>query len=87
MTLSTTKPKSMALYYYDSCPFCVKTRQVISKLSLNIEMRNIKKNNKHRIDLKNGGNKTQVPCLRIKQSDGQIEWLYESDDIIEFLGQ
>ena len=32
-----------------------------------------------------GGGKTQVPCLRIENADGQVEWMYESDDIIQYL--
>ena len=85
MALSLEQPKSMALYYYDSCPFCVKTRKIINKTSLNIELRNIQKNNKHRIELKQGGNKTQVPCLRIEEANGDTKWLYESGYIINFL--
>lgn len=36
--------------------------------------------------LMQGGGKTQVPCLRIEQADGSVEWMYESDDIIRYLG-
>ena len=87
MTLSLTQPKKLALYHYESCPFCTNTRQVIDELGLKIELRNIKKNHKHRIDLHQGGRKTQVPCLRIEQSNGDEQWLYESDDIITFLAK
>jgi len=85
MTLSLAQPKKLALYHYDSCPFCAKTRQAIDDLGLSIELRNIQHHHKHRIDLKNGGNKTQVPCLRIEKTSGETQWLYESDDIINFL--
>ena len=36
------------------------------------------------LQLKNGGGKTQVPCLLI-DNDGQEQWLYESGDIIAYL--
>lgn len=85
MTLPPEQPKNLALYHYDSCPFCAKTRRAIDKLGLEIELRNIEKNNQHRIELQRGGHKTQVPCLRIEQAKGDTQWLYESDDIIEFL--
>ena len=39
----------------------------------------------HAQALMQGGGKTQVPCLRIEQSDGSVEWMYESNDIIEYL--
>lgn len=35
--------------------------------------------------LMQGGGKTQVPCLRIEQADGGVEWMYESNDIIQYL--
>jgi glutathione S-transferase len=31
-----------------------------------------------------GGGRLKVPCLRIKQQ-GEVRWLYESDDIIAFI--
>lgn len=40
----------------------------------------------HAQALLHGGGKTQVPCLRIEQADGSVEWMYESDDIIGYLG-
>ncbi|KGJ86917.1 glutathione S-transferase N-terminal domain-containing protein [Colwellia psychrerythraea] len=85
MTLSAVQTNDMALYHYDSCPFCAKTRHAIHELDLSIELRNIQKNHQHRIELQQGGNKTQVPCLRIEQANGKAHWLYESDDIINFL--
>ena len=87
MTLSPKQPKKLSLYHYDSCPFCAKTRRAIDKLGLEIELRNIEKNNQYRIELQQGGHKTQVPCLRIEQANSDTQWLYESDDIIEFLAQ
>ncbi len=36
-------------------------------------------------DLMKGGGKTQVPCLRIESGDGQVEWMYESDDILSYV--
>jgi len=87
MSLSLAKIKNLALYHYDSCPFCAKTRQAIKELGLSIELRNIQTNPHHRNDLKRGGHKTQVPCLRIEQSNEVEQWLYESDDIINFLAK
>lgn len=39
---------------------------------------------KHHLALLKGGGKGQVPCLRI-ESQGNIEWMYESDAIINYL--
>lgn len=84
-----TKSQStiLALYHYDSCPFCAKTRRSIDELNVEVELRNIELNHQHRIDLQQGGHKTQVPCLRIDNSNGETQWLYESDDIIHYLAK
>ena len=36
-------------------------------------------------DLIQGGGKGTVPCLRIERDTGDVEWLYESVDIVEYL--
>jgi glutathione S-transferase len=33
------------------------------------------------------GGHSQVPCLRIETTDGSVQWMYESDDIIAYLQQ
>ena len=38
----------------------------------------------HQADLINGGGKGQVPCLRIDDGSGNVQWMYESDDIIQY---
>lgn len=38
----------------------------------------------HAMTLREGGGKTQVPCLRIGEGSN-AKWLYESDDIIRYL--
>ncbi len=39
------------------------------------------------VELIRGGGSPTVPCLRIEESSGEVRWLYESLDIIEFLKQ
>ena len=36
-------------------------------------------------DLIAGGGKSQVPCLRIEDENGDVHWMYESIDIIRYL--
>jgi len=87
MKQSNVQTKKLALYHYDSCPYCAKTRQAIKELGLDVELKNIQLQNQHRVELQQGGHKTQVPCLRIDKSQGKTQWLYESDDIINYLAQ
>jgi len=75
----------LALYQFEACPFCVKTRRAMKRLSLNIETRDAKNDESHRAALLAGGGQIKVPCLRIAHDDGREEWMYESSDIIAYL--
>lgn len=75
---------NMAIYEYAACPFCMKTRRALRRLSLKIELRDAKNDPEHRDALRTEGGKQQVPCLRITE-DGKDTWMYESSDIIDFL--
>ena len=76
--------QQLALYLYDTCPFCIRVKRVIRHLDLPIEERNINHSRTYKAELRNGGGKTQVPCLRIVNADGSVKWLYESRDIIRY---
>lgn len=75
----------MALYHFPTCPFCLKARRAMQRLSLNIELRNAQHDPVHRQALLAGGGKIQTPCLRITDVQGQDVWLYESRAIIAYL--
>jgi len=77
--------RDLALYQFHLCPFCVKTRRVIHRLGLNIEIRDAK-SEPHKTDLVSKGGQYQVPCLAI-QENGETRWMYESSDIIQYLEQ
>ena len=77
--------KSLTLYQFKTCPFCIKVRREIKRLSLNIEKHDALRNPAARADLEEGGGQIKVPCLRITDENGNHTWLYESDDIIAYL--
>ncbi|MBS1219075.1 MAG: glutaredoxin family protein [Proteobacteria bacterium] len=81
------RTRNLALYHFPTCPFCLKTRRVIRRLSLDIELRNARSDEAHRAALIAGGGKPQVPCLLITGEDGQQTWLYESDAINAWLNR
>jgi glutaredoxin len=78
---------SLALYHFKTCPFCIKVRKEMSRLSLPIELRDAQHDSAIRADLLQGGGKIQTPCLRIEDARGNVQWMYESDDIIKYLQQ
>lgn len=79
--------QSLALYHFQSCPYCRKVRRDVHLLGLNLEMRDIKRDPARRDELVAGGGKKQVPCLRVTEADGNVRWIYESRDISRYLSQ
>lgn len=77
----------LALYQFKTCPFCIKVRQEMRRLSLKIELRDAQFDPVHRAALLEGGGKVMTPCLQITQADGQVRWMYESDQINAYLQQ
>jgi len=75
----------LVMYQFLTCPFCIKARRAIRRLSLNIETRDALHHAPSRRQLLEGGGQVKVPCLRITNADGNVEWMYESDDIISYL--
>lgn len=76
--------RDLVLYQFRTCPFCIKTRRAIKRLSLNIELRDAQKDEKNRSEILQGGGEIKVSCLRIRDGD-HTRWMYESDDIIAYL--
>ncbi|MHB0775728.1 glutaredoxin family protein [Halomonas sp. WWR20] len=77
--------QSLALYQTQFCPFCVKVRREMDRLKLPIELRDLGKQPRYRGELINGGGRGMVPCLQITHDNGQVEWMYESEDINRYL--
>lgn len=75
-----------SLYQFYSCPFCIKTRRALHKLNLPMEKRNVSRGSPYRQELIDQGGRVQAPCLRIEK-DGDVQWMYESSDIIQYLKQ
>jgi glutaredoxin len=75
----------LALYQFEACPFCVKTRRAISRLDLKIQTHEASPETSYSQELLREGGQLQVPCLKIKEADGSFRWMYESDEIIGYL--
>jgi glutaredoxin len=77
--------RNLAIYQFKTCPFCIKVRREIRRLSLNIELRDAQKDPQNREALLQGGGQVKVPCLKITDAQGKSQWMYESADIIQYL--
>lgn len=78
--------KGLSLYQHQACPFCVKTRRALHKLSATVEIRDIRKNSSYREQLETGGGRVKTPCLRIEEG-ADVRWMYESGEIISYISQ
>lgn len=76
--------RPMEIYQFEACPFCVKVRRFLKAEGISLPLRDAKVE-PYRSELIKGGGMYQVPCLKIAKSDGSVEWMYESSDIIAFL--
>lgn len=77
--------KDLTLYQFRTCPFCLKVRREMHRLSLPIERRDAQYDEKNRAALLNGSGLTKVPCLKIADQSGQVQWLSGSKEIISYL--
>ena len=76
---------NLVLYQFQTCPFCIKVKRNNKRLSLNIETRDAQHNPTYREELLHGGGKIKVPCLKIIDKKGKDHWMYESEDIMQYL--
>lgn len=75
----------LALYQFKTCPFCIKVRQEMRRLSLNVAQLDAQHEGPNRTALLQGGGQAKVPCLKITDAAGASRWLYDSEKIIAYL--
>ena len=80
-----TELSDLTLYHFHACPYCVKTRAIMEDLGINIEKRDIRLDSNYKVELLAHGGKIQVPCLRVEKQNENTKWIYESEDVIDFL--
>lgn len=76
--------ESLTLYQFSLCPFCIKVRSAIHGLNVSIATRDAR-TDPYRSELEAGGGRVMTPCLRIEGEGGEVQWMYESKAIIEYL--
>ena len=72
------------LFKSDSCGFCHRVRHYLANAGWDIPLRDTMREPGANQELIQGGGRSMVPCLRINRG-GELSWLYESLDIIEYL--
>ena len=78
-------PVKLSLYHYFGCAFCQLVRRAIDHLGVEIELRDILESSECRKELVDATGRQTVPCLRVEAENGEVEWVHESRDIIDYL--
>ena len=75
----------LALYEMPACPYCCMVQRRIRKLGLNITVRDVYEDDDAYNTLVAATQRSQVPCLYISAPDEEPRWLFESEDIVDWL--
>ena len=77
----------LQLYYYNGCFYCSMVRNAASELSIELELRDIHRSPDHMKELVSARGRRTVPVLRIESTDGSVQWMPDSRDIVSYLRQ
>jgi len=81
----TAATDKLALYTSAGCPFCWRVINVVERLGLDVEMRDVLVSRERRNELVQARGRATVPVLWIQSPDGSVRWMPESLDIIHYL--
>lgn len=75
----------LILYHRNFRGFCRRVRNVMARMGIEVEQRNIWADRRYEQELVEATGRTTVPVLRLISDDGGSEWMPESLDIIRYL--
>ncbi len=74
------------LFKTDMCGFCYRVRMFLDEHGIEVPLRDVNTDRAAFRELLDNTRRTTVPCLRI-QRGAEVEWMFESMDIIRYLAQ
>jgi glutathione S-transferase len=77
--------EKLSLYEFSSCPYCARVRRFLAELGESVESRDVAGDRSHLLELIRATGSQTVPCLRIEEPEGEVRWMHESVDIIDYL--
>ncbi len=80
-----SEPQHLVLYESPTCPYCARVRGLLGQIGEEVESRSVMGDPQNLEDLLTATGRTTVPCLRIESADGEVQWMHESADIIDWL--
>jgi glutaredoxin len=76
--------EGLALYHYEGCGYCSRVRRQLTRLGVEVELRDIDEEPRFEEELYQARGRRTVPVLRIEE-EGGVRWLGESRDILAYL--
>ena len=74
------------LFKTDLCGFCFRVRRFMEQNGIEMPLRDINQEESAFRELLSQTKRATVPCLRIDR-DGDVQWLFESADIMHYLAE
>jgi len=78
------KVPGLSLYHFEGCPYCGRVRDAMRRLGIELELRDIHQQPRHREELVGATGRQMVACLSIEGPSG-TRWMHESADIVRYL--
>ncbi len=79
-----TNPETYQLFKTDLCGFCYRVRAFLDEYDIDVPLRDVNSEPEAFRELLTGGGRTTVPCLRIQRGE-EVQWMFESMDIMRYL--
>jgi glutaredoxin len=81
----TPEADRLALYHFPRCRYCALVRDAIDRLGIDVELRDIRQDERYWDELVETRGRSTVPVLRITTPQGEERWMPESREIVEYL--
>lgn len=65
----------------------MRVKAYLASRDMELPMKNVMQDVAAYKELIRGGGRPTVPCLRIENDKGEVQWMYESLDIIDYLAE
>ena len=79
------EPDKLSLYESRGCPYCIRVRRFLEGIGESVESRDTMMSRDCLMEMVRATGSQMVPCLKIEAADGNVRWLHESADIIDYL--
>jgi glutathione S-transferase len=84
--MQNSATENYQLFKTEWCGFCHRVRSFLARHDIEVPLRDVNEDRDAFRELLQGSGRATVPCLRIQRGD-EVEWMFESADIMQYLAQ